>query len=95
MLIFRSPEIAVAVGLPAGSAVFSREVYAGRTCFLSFLEWLTFKRRVRETVVVSCSPLGATLFALDLGGVDETPFLYPLGCPSMGFVIPDVLYGSL
>lgn len=47
-----------------------------------------------ETIVVAAGPLGATLFAFDVGGVDQPPLLSPLGCAGMGLVVSDVLRGE-
>lgn len=49
---------------------------------------------MRETVVEAAGPLGAPFFALDLGGIDQPPFLGPLGSAGMGLVVSDVLRGG-
>lgn len=95
VLVFRSPKVSAAsVGWIGRPGFGGRDIYAGRACFLTLLEGLTFEGGVGETIVVAAGPLGATLFALDIGGVDQPPLLGPLGCAGMGLVVSDVLRGE-
>lgn len=87
----RVPQPSVSVGARAGTLLLVGGKVDAGAALLAILVGSPLQVGAGETFVVAVRPLRATLFAFDLGGINETVLLDPLWRSAVILVVADVL----